>query len=160
MKSQYILFALLVLIIIFGAYAYISKEDGNILPPTNNDGSFSNKPPISVTEGDVTIARASEGNTHTYTGVVSVPTPCHTLSTNVLIAESYPEQVTLEITVGAPAPDVVCAQVIAQKEFSVTFDASPEHTFRVLLNGKPVDVSVSSLPQEEENSANTIELVQ
>ena len=82
---------------------------------------------------------------HTYTGVVSVPTPCHTLTTSVEVAESYPEQIFLNIF-SIQNEGEMCAQVISEADFEVAVEASKDASLSgVMLNGANVDFTVDEL---------------
>lgn len=52
------------------------------------------------------------------------PNPCYTASVEELVRESYPEQVTILVSVSQPSSDMVCAQVISDFEHEGTFLAS------------------------------------
>lgn len=54
------------------------------------------------------------------------PSPCHEIKHEAIIQESYPEQVTVNLTVISPEPDVNCMQVIEKLDIEGTFSASPE----------------------------------
>src|SRR3989344_139799 len=97
------------------ASSYLSERE--IFP----EDTKTQPPPLSGSSdesGTILFVRTSDGDAHIYRGVIDLPTPCHTLKTNVLVAESYPEQVTIQLEVENPAPDVVCIQVIDTREFS------------------------------------------
>ena len=122
------------------ASSYLSERE--IFP----EDTKTQPPPLSGSSdesGTILFVRTSDGDAHIYRGVIDLPTPCHTLKTNVLVAESYPEQVTIQLEVENPAPDVVCIQVIDTREFSVEFSAHPNHTLRATLNGMPVRLEIS-----------------
>jgi len=78
---------------------------------------------------------------HTYTGLIAVPTPCHDISHTVTIMESFPEQVRIDFFTVAPPADVACAQVITEKSFTVTFKASENSVgerVSATLDGAPI----------------------
>jgi len=59
-----------------------------------------------------------------YTLTADMPNPCYGFEVEALVMESYPEQVTLNITIQEPAAGVVCAQVIDTQTVTGTFSAS------------------------------------
>ena len=78
---------------------------------------------------------------HTYTGVVEVPTPCHSVAAEGLVLQSFPEKVQIILSTIPPAPGTVCAQVITEKPFSVSYKASATtagDNLSATLDGKTV----------------------
>ena len=67
-------------------------------------------------------------------GTFSLPTPCHTLDVTSLVAESYPEQVSINMTVQDPGNP--CVQVIDERAWSIDVKASEQATFRANVNGQ------------------------
>lgn len=58
---------------------------------------------------------------HTYRGVISVPTPCHTLSYRVEQTATAPVETTIHFSVNAPSAGQVCAQVLKDEPFEVSY---------------------------------------
>lgn len=79
--------------------------------------------------------------THTLFGSIDLPTPCYTLSTDVIVAESFPEQVTIDFKAEVD-PDIMCTQVISPSEFSVEVDVSEDATFSTRFNGVSVPLEI------------------
>lgn len=52
---------------------------------------------------------------------ISKPTPCHEVKTDMLVMESYPVQLRLNIDIAQPSGDVFCTQVIAEQMVEGTF---------------------------------------
>ena len=99
--------------------------------------------------GGIIASRTFTGGTHIYAGIIALPTPCYDVETQIAIAESFPEQVTIDIITTAPAAtsDQMCAQVVTPTLFTAEFTASEKATVRTLLNGKPISVTlVQELP--------------
>lgn len=62
------------------------------------------------------------------------PTPCHVLEIDALVAESFPEQVSVELKISEPEnKDLVCSQVLAEFSEQGTFQASENATFDLVL---------------------------
>lgn len=96
-------------------------------------------PTESVPYADVTRIDAKHffaDGTHTIVGELALPTPCDLLQTQAEVAESFPEQVTLEFTVINNAE--FCAQVVTTQRFMVTADASEQATFSAKFEGRQV----------------------
>ncbi len=88
---------------------------------------------------------------HTIVGEVNVPTPCDLLDVEVIIAESFPEQVTLDFTLNNSAE--FCAQVVTTQRFMVTAKVSENATFKALLNSRAVELNlVEAAPGETPDS--------
>ncbi|MBI5816815.1 MAG: hypothetical protein HZB09_00095 [Candidatus Yonathbacteria bacterium] len=90
------------------------------------------------TSGGMRVVHADhyfENGTHTYKGILTVPTPCHELISQVTVMESYPEQVTIDLK--EQGASNFCAQVITQTPFEVSFKASQDARVSLKLNGAP-----------------------
>lgn len=77
---------------------------------------------------------------HTYKGMLTVPTPCHEVISQVTVMESHPEQVTIDLK--EQGASSFCAQVITQVPFEVSFQASAQARISMNLNGSPVSLKV------------------
>ena len=77
---------------------------------------------------------------HIVAGEVELPTPCHILDWTVAVAESFPEQVFIDLTSSTQAE--ACAQVITPARFKVEFEASEEARISMTLNRKPVTLNL------------------
>lgn len=73
-----------------------------------------------------------------YSGTVQLPSPCHKLDIQTTIAESYPEQVYISLKIIDPDPNMLCASVIEEKEFSGELKVSANASVSVSLNGERV----------------------
>ncbi|MBI4122354.1 MAG: hypothetical protein HY461_03405 [Parcubacteria group bacterium] len=88
----------------------------------------------------VAVSQTFVDGTYTLRGTLSLPTPCHTLTYDVRVMESYPEQVVIAFT--SKSPDVVCVQVIDERPFVVIFNASEQASIRGTLNGQPLTLQI------------------
>ena len=70
-----------------------------------------------------------------------MPTPCHSLASDVMVAESMPEQVLIKFT--TKAGEGICTQVLADKFFRVSFTASKDALITATLNGKVITLVYS-----------------
>ena len=73
-------------------------------------------------------------NSWEYTVTGELPNPCYNASVDAMVAESYPEQVTITVTVEQPDPEVMCAQVIQEFTYEGTFSASEKATIKLFVN--------------------------
>ncbi|PJE64664.1 MAG: hypothetical protein COU90_02385 [Candidatus Ryanbacteria bacterium CG10_big_fil_rev_8_21_14_0_10_43_42] len=81
-------------------------------------------------------------NQHIIEGMVTLPNPCHELSANVEIRESFPEQVLLRFDSRQTAD--VCVETAYEESFRVTFIASPEAVIEATLNGEPLALTLET----------------
>ncbi len=100
-------------------YSYMTKQEDTIEIPTDNRSE--------ITKDNFTLSYEYKGESKwTYKVVGSLPNPCYKVSTEGIIAESYPEQVTITVTVEEPDPEEMCIQVIQEYEYEGEFSASGE----------------------------------
>lgn len=85
---------------------------------------------------EVVVEKSFINGEHTLTGQLTVPTPCHTIEQEVIIRESYPEQVQIDFKIVDSGG--VCAQVLVDQEFEVSFQASELATVQAFLDGVPI----------------------
>lgn len=84
---------------------------------------------------------------HTVVGEISLPTPCDLLESEAIVAESYPEQITLDFSVINNAE--FCAEVVTNQRFKISATASPEASFKALFQNRVVDLNlIEALPGE------------
>ncbi len=111
--------------------------------PVKNSDSTSNLVTPTRPVGAAKASFAVEGlklelffldNHYVYYGNAQLPNPCYDLTVNSVIAESYPEQVTLNL-VTRNNPGKVCAQVVSSKIFSGSIEVSENAVFTVNYNG-------------------------
>ena len=115
-----------------------SKKDatGSALPDDKTDSRTVVKK-INNEELYINVVVVDEGLS--YDGAVMVPTPCHTVKDEVIVAESFPEQVRIDLKVVNPDPSKVCTQVVTNKEFSGMAKVSSEAQVSVYLDGEKID---------------------
>lgn len=106
----------LVLGIFLYVYFFKQKEDSNNEIPQNP-----------ITSEDFTLEKEyiSE-NTWEFKITGQFPNPCYSATVETVIAESYPEQVTITVNIIEPSKDIVCIQVISPFEYEGTFSASQQ----------------------------------
>lgn len=91
---------------------------------------------------------------HTLVGELDLPTPCDLLEHNVVVAESFPEQIQVNFTVLNNAQ--TCAQVITTQRFMVEVTASEQATFNARLEGRSVRLNL--IPAAEGETPDEFEL--
>ena len=99
--------------------------------------------PVTDETQRLVVTHAFDGTEHEFTGSVVLPTPCHTLEAESVVAESFPEQVTINLTTIAPEEGVVCTQVLERATFDIFVTASEgARLMRVVLDGSPIDFEI------------------
>lgn len=131
---------ILSLIVVIGllvgaAYYFTTKQQDDSYDPIVQNPNGSDFSDDIDAERSITARHQFQDGTHTLTGEIELPTPCHELSYTVAVRESFPEQVSIDFTSSAPA-DAVCAQVITPKPFEVVFEASEEALITATMNGE------------------------
>jgi len=96
-----------------------------------------NPTPIQTEEKNIVTHTFREG-THAIAGMVTLPTPCHELQENITVAESFPEQVHIDLVIAAT--DGICIQVLDEREFSIDVDVDEAATFTLSIDGVTVPV--------------------
>lgn len=91
---------------------------------------------------------------HTLAGEILMPTPCDLLNWDSLVAESMPEQVTVQFDVINTAD--MCAQTVTPQRFKVTFTASENASIRAMFEGR--DIELNLIPPGEGETPEDFEL--
>ena len=101
-----------------------------------NDGSSSQNDSRTITGQDITLTYQYAGiNVWEYTVTGQLPNPCQTAKVDALVAESYPEQVTIMVNIKEnKSSDTVCAQVIQELNISGEFNDSGKATVKLQVN--------------------------
>ncbi len=99
----------------------------------NSQEPVSVEPEPVVATGTITVSHTYVAPTHTYRGAVTLPTPCTALAAEVLVMESYPEQIVLVLTTAESADP--CIAVVDERMFEVQAPASAE----AVLTGVTLD---------------------
>ncbi len=137
-KSMYIRAALAVVIIagiVLGVFFFWPSNKNS-----NEDIIVDDSLPV-VDEERYEVEHDFDDGIHTISGTVTLPTPCHELNENIRIAESFPEQVFVDLTTVNTGG--ICIQVIDERAFSIDVEVSEEATFALTFDG--VDISVPKL---------------
>lgn len=134
---------LIFLALLGGLYlVFFLMADRLVAPTILDNPALNGTDPLTGGAQTISVTRSYANGTHTLRGVIALPTPCHTLSQEVRIMESYPEQVVIDFI--SEDSGAICVQVIDERPFEVTFQASDAVTIRATLNGKPLVLSVKN----------------
>lgn len=127
MEKRNILLIVIILILLAGfAFLFFTDKEGNIDTPDNTNKT--------LTEENFTLSYSYLGDSKwEYKVEGTLPNPCYKVTTDVLVAESYPEQVSVRVTVQAPDADVACIQVIEPYQYTGEFSASEKATVALVV---------------------------
>lgn len=116
-----------------GLYYYMARKDTQTNPSIVNESTASAK--------SITLSHKQTGDTHTYTGVVETPTPCHMVGAAIAVSYGKPPSGRIDITTSQEQGGV-CAQVVTAQEFSVALMSSEKPEIQVMVDGSPRQVAV------------------
>lgn len=85
-------------------------------------------------EDRVDIKFSYREGAYIYSGIIQKPTPCHKVESEVVVRESFPEQVDLRLTVKDSGQN--CIQVIKEEAVTGEIRVSSEALIRVFLNDR------------------------
>jgi len=94
------------------------------------------------------------GGVHTLVGEIPMPTPCDLLESDVMVMESYPEQIAIDFNVINNAK--FCEQIITPQRFKVSAPASVKATFSAKFMGRVVELNL--IPATEGETPDEFEL--
>lgn len=122
-------------------YAYLKSSERQQVTPQPSEDERKKQPDDRYAHIDrIDGKHFYEDGVHTIVGELAMPTPCDLLNAEATVAESFPEQVTLDFEVINNAE--TCAQVITPARFQVRAEASEEATFSARFNGRPVELNL------------------
>lgn len=125
MKKTYIYLGFgILLVVLISVFLYFLPKEKKV------------EEPVDRVTTKISVEHSFSLGVHTYTGIIQVPTPCHEIFGEAIVKESYPEQVDIKLETRESGE--VCIQVIAEKRFKVSFQASERPIVKAFLNGSPV----------------------
>lgn len=142
-----IVVVLVLLALVIGGVVYYRSQNtvddfDTTSPDTRDDTNTTTNGTDNVAQERLTIIHSYDG-THSYGGSLVAPTPCHTLEADALVAESSPEQISINLTFEAPEEGTACMQVTDRKTFDLDVNASEEaQLVRVMLDGASIPFEV------------------
>ena len=113
-------FILIFLLVLTGIWALFIRKDS---PDTTNDWK-------TITGENITLTYKYAGaNVWKYNVKGQLPNPCQSAKVDALVAESYPEQVTIMVNIKENnSTDTACIQIIQELDISGEFSASEKAT--------------------------------
>lgn len=138
------IFGIIIAIIISVALGYSKYSDESTGDPFGDNknrinGSISNDIDTGIKYQETVDDQTVElnylgGNKWEYKLIGYKPTACYTSDLDILIAESYPERVTITMVIKPSELDVNCTQAIAEVEETGTINVSEGATFEFLVD--------------------------
>jgi hypothetical protein len=140
-KSTIVTIVIVLLVIVGGTSAWLQYGRGTDKTPTGDVVE-------DVETMRITAKHQFKNGKHIIAGEVNLPTPCYVLDTQAIVAESYPEQVTVAFTATTGAD--MCAQVITTERFKVEFTASKDASIKATWNGAPAILNLIPAGENED----------
>jgi len=141
-KKIWISFVIVAMSILGGTAIYKNNQE----PPTNvYTREDAIKDEITRPLETLNVKHQYRNGNHIFVGTLELPTPCHTYNTQVDTTESA-----TEIKIKTAPSDNMCAQVITEKIFKVSFDAEEDELAVFSINGELVNLNIFEIPNEED----------
>lgn len=130
---------LVILLIVLYGYEFIFKK------PVIESPTISENPDLYIPT--LEIKEQYVDSIYTFVGNLEVPTPCHTIKSNVNMLSEGVYQI--EVTTVAPSADTICAQVITEKSYKVSFEAGEDIDVTALINGIQYNLNRFIIPLDQ-----------
>lgn len=141
-QKSIILIVSLFILIVAGMFIYANMKKAELQPEVNvnteEQSEEASNPYPEITRIDA--KHYFIDGVHTLVGEVNMPTPCDLLEGEATVAESSPEQVTVNFTVINNAE--ICAQVVTAQRFKVEFSASEEASISARFMGREINLNL------------------
>ena len=137
--SKTVTIVIIIIVILIGFYFWApdSWKFWQETPVATNNGDVLGD---AVAHERITAKHQFKNGTHIVAGQVNSPTPCHLVTTSARVAESFPEQVTIDFK--ETSSGEICAQVVTTNRFKIDFQASENATIKATWNGQPVELNL------------------
>ena len=139
------LLALILLVLLpFAGFLLGMKYQTSITVPSvqfvTNDSTSNSNIVSNISPSKLKITTQLKNGVLKYSGSVELPNPCYQVKDEIVILESYPQQVQVRISVVNPRNGTggTCIQVLTTKEFSGELKISNQAKISVWFNGKPL----------------------
>ncbi len=124
-------------------YTYLAKQEQKQNVPDSIATPQVEKPLFSRVEGK----HFYRDGVHTIIGEIMMPTPCDLLTYEAVVAESYPEQVT--VAFDSINTSESCASVVTAQRFMVSATASVAANFKATYKGQPIELNLVEAAADE-----------
>jgi len=141
MNNKFLWSALLV-IAIFSIGAYLNNKNKQESLDQNRQEAINSE--IQRPSITVNVKHQFVEGIHTFVGVLELPTPCDKISSKVV-----KEQGETIIDLVYASTSEICAQVITEKEFTVTFAGEVNENIIARLNGELVNLNIYEIDSKQ-----------
>jgi len=124
---------LLVAIILIGAYVY-NKDKVKKIDESRNQAITDQVQRPSIT---INAKHQFKDGQHLFVGLVELPNPCYKITTEV---EKSTNETILNINYASTSE--ICAEVITEKEFRISFEGKIDENVIAKLNGEIVNLNI------------------
>lgn len=131
-----VIFALIIVGMFLFTYLYQKNTEPVTMPTDQSASTTQNTYGITRIDGKHFYIDGM----HTIVGELAMPTPCDLLTTESIVAESFPEQVTFAFDVVNTTE--VCTQVVTNQRFKVQAPASDQANLKATFMGQPVELNL------------------
>jgi len=153
-KKTTIISIVVFIAVIAGMFGYAFVKQRQL----QNNQVVSDQQPVEVGRYDhinlVTAKHFYIDGVHTFAGEINMPTQCDLLEAEATVAESFPEQISINFSVINNAE--FCAQVETPQRFKVSASASSEAVIRANFNGRAIELNL--VPATEGETPDEFEL--
>lgn len=134
--KRFLTFIAVLIVVVVIVFFVITPQggDSDIL----NDSIDQAAPPALSEISSIVVQKEFNNGVHKISGIITLPDPCYEIESEVVVMESFPEQV--RITLTTPRKEGFCAQVLTDKAFEVTFQASDQAKISAFLNDVKVEL--------------------
>jgi hypothetical protein len=147
-----ILVALALVLVGYGFYRSMNPSLPDLTPPPEEQ-----VPPTRDYPEEIINAKHQYKNgVHTYGGEFELPTPCDTLSYDVVKDVANPSNV--ELNFKTVPSSTVCAQVLTPKSFKVSFEGPEKIALTVTRDGKSVKFNLFEVPVNQDFDSFTLQI--
>lgn len=151
MKTSHQIISVVVLVLVLIGLSLLKQNESGQPSLENVDISAVD------TEQVIPITVSQEDGVSTYTGVVTLPTPCYDVDAEIDKSQST-EAIVLDIRAVPTPEEEACIQVITEEEFSVQAQSSSEAEIVVNLNGTEIDTEITRARSESTQEATSPDL--
>jgi hypothetical protein len=144
----------LFIIIVAGMFGFAYLKKAEVAAPVAEENTKGEEEVKYASITRITAKHFFEDGVHTIAGEIPMPTPCDLLEVDAVVAESFPEQVSLNFNVVNNAE--FCAQQITPQRFKVSASASEEATFSANFMGRKVELNL--VPPDQGETPDDFEL--
>jgi len=138
-KKISILVAFIIIVVLGAVMVYTIKKADNVNKELNQRQQAIEEARTRPTITINTKYQFKDG-THTFVGIVEVPTPCYT--DNIEVIKTETETILAISYADGSSEDSVCANVIEERPFRVSFKGVRDENILATLNGELVNLNI------------------